>query len=1279
MADIFDTVSAQPSGDVFDRVASGGDVFDRVASPDLSKVGTSAYDKFKLQELHAPNLPDYPITVPRSMDPNMDFARATGGNPTGKLISGAVDLAGQGLVKIADIPTRIHNIGKTPESPDYVPTLEERTADGKNIINLPRATGTGPVSGALNVLSSTAEGVIGRPQSAFMLPLAAGEGAVAKLTGTAFGAQMAAGVPDALNNALQVVSDPNATDAQKTEAIGNPLVQAYFAKKLLGHGMAEPAPPQMQGPLATGEVLQRPKGATPPPLDELSDVSTVPSAGPTFSGIKETDIPKIPKSEVPETAPEAERGINVSEEIRNHVARTIADIQRLFPQAQLTRESAKTLRNAAWGKPDANGNLPEQLNKEAGQGETAQLPPRSPEAPTAVSNEVKPQEPPRQPTLPQTNVTPPVTQVAELPIEEPQSQPVPKTIPAGDGTAQETVPAAQAVSAPESAPTVTPEPKTEPLSSSPTAMKYKLIDEERQQRGLEPLVKGETVSDQKVIDTAMAKMDAEPELADNLVKELNSKPRSIDAWERGVLLLKKIDLRNQFNSAAEAAIKASDSKSPELPSINARISFLSDELTKVEKASRVSGSEQGRGLRSLQIMANEDFSLAGLETRRRAAKGGEPLTVQERGVLSDLADAYSKADTALQQRMQTQAEPVIIHPKVIELANRIIANLDKRADSARARITARTGSLFAGLDPTVLRDVAEIGASHLAHIGKDFVKWSAKMVEEFGENVKPHLQEIYDRSQKMLDSLKTGSAVKRTIANPEERALKAFKTRTANTITKLEGKIESGDFTKTPRKTVALDREAMQLKATKDRLAQQFEEGNRKAQLAARSKTEKAFDWVSNARRFAVLSGTKVLAKLAAYSATKVPTMAIEGTIGKALENAPGISKIAERAPSEGSASAAQFGKAVAKGLSLGFKDAYQTAFKGGSDLKTAFSDHPGGREWYNFFGTVHEIIKSPLRRTAFELSLSKRLEHAAENGIDVTDPMVQLAAAKDAYLDSDRALLLEKNRVASGIRNFLRGLERPNPKTGKVPLAGKIAATAGRVELPILTVPFNYLKQTLTYAFGLLSGGSKAISVLRRGVDTLTPEEADQIMRHLKQGSVGAGLLLYGFYDGYKNGSNGTFGGYYQPGEKRKEDQAGVGGIRVGEHNISGLLLHNPALAAAQLGHTIGAIAASKRRKKDTENQGLGAGAIAGAMGLLNDSPIGRQFENVSELMDPRSRQYAEGEMAKSHLIPQAMQEAAEFTDRDAKGNVIKRKPKTIGEHIETGIPGFRKSVPTK
>jgi hypothetical protein len=1010
---------------------------------------------------------------------------------------------------------------------------------------------------------------------------------------------------------------------------------------------------------------------------------------------------------------------------------------------------------------------------------------------------------------------------------------------------------------------------------SPTAMKYKLIDQERQQRGLEPLTKPDSVSDQALMDRAMAEIDKNPSLPDQLVSEINARPRVIEPHERMVLLLEKIALRDAYEKSARAAVQAfEDSKDyplrkADMLAHNIETARLSDKLTELEKASRASGSETGRALRALRIMANEDYSLASLETQRRAVKGGAPITDAERAELTKIADDYKKANDELQSHLDRskesetearrqldeilkQPKPEPVEPHVRAVADKLKGFFDTRAKSALERIKARRaeGRMFA--DPTAvatlgklstedLVDYADYGASKVLSLGvkagEMSAEWAKAMKDDIGDYIVPHLKQIWQAAHKQLDDrikeiggnpekvkrasktmtipekmdnvkgrikdklgkgekdgitglvqglaklfvqsgikdreklidavhgilkeidptierrdtmdaisgygdfkqlskdevsktlrdlkrqmqeigkledmaagkppLKTG--IERAEVTKEQSrliklvneakfkfqvpigdpatqlksALDEFKKRTQSSIDEYQRRLDEGDFDKKPRRKLELDRKALELSARKEAVAKKFRGEQEKWRQLQKPKTEGWLDWVSNLRRFSVLSGVHVLAKLGAYSATKLPTMAGTEAVGGVLGLLPKVSDVAKLAPSEGGANLRVFANATAKGLTKGFSDAYQVATKGSSDLKQALSPRiDTGFHWYNIPQLIHEIIKSPLRRTAFELSLGKRMEFAARNGADITDPLTQLALAKDAWLDSDRALLLENNRLSRSISAMFKSWERVDPKTGKVPFMGKVGATVGRVELPILSVPFNYVKQTLVHAFGTISGSAKLIDAFRRGIDTLKPEEADAIVRHLKNGSIGAGVLLYGFFDGYNNvndPSKSTFGGFYQPGEKRKKNQATAGGLRIMGHNIPAFVTHNPLIAVGQLGHTIGAIAASKISKHNPDTRGVTAGTAAGLFGLLNDSPLGRTTELVSTLGDPRSFDYAMGEHLKGLLVPQLMNEAAQYFDKDASGNVIKRDPKTIPQHIETGIPGLRETVPAK
>jgi hypothetical protein len=127
-----------------------------------------------------------------------------------------------------------------------------------------------------------------------------------------------------------------------------------------------------------------------------------------------------------------------------------------------------------------------------------------------------------------------------------------------------------------------------------------------------------------------------------------------------------------------------------------------------------------------------------------------------------------------------------------------------------------------------------------------------------------------------------------------------------------------------------------------------------------------------------------------------------------------------------------------------------------------------------------------------------------------------------------------------------------------------------------------------MTYALGSVSGGVRYLNALRKGLDTIKPEELELINRHLKKGSVGAAFMLLGFFN------PDVFGGYYQPGEKRGPNQPKFGSARIFGVNIPSFLLHNPLLETLQIGATVRRVMDSKLHKKDTETQGLGSGIKA-------------------------------------------------------------------------------------
>lgn len=309
-------------------------------------------------------------------------------------------------------------------------------------------------------------------------------------------------------------------------------------------------------------------------------------------------------------------------------------------------------------------------------------------------------------------------------------------------------------------------------AESTTGIKNATVEQERAARGLPPAIEPAKRSFGTVWDDAMAKIDADPRIPEDLVSSLKKNPRSLTDTEDAILLHRQIDLQNEYGKATRDLAQAvDDGRLADAEIQKARIGTLSDQLLELYDVGKSAGTETGRGLAARKMMADEDFTLARMETDYRAAKGGKPLTDAERTELTAKAAEFQKLSQELEAKVaerdrlladekvarataEMAAEKATIPEHIRNIVDRIGQILDTRADAARKRLQ---GKLFS-VSPDVLKDLAEIGASNIYHIGVDFAKWSAKMIEDIGERVRPHLNEIWEASKKLIDDVTDLSA-----------------------------------------------------------------------------------------------------------------------------------------------------------------------------------------------------------------------------------------------------------------------------------------------------------------------------------------------------------------------------------------------------------------------------------------------------------------------------------------------------------------------------------------
>jgi hypothetical protein len=545
------------------------------------------------------------------------------------------------------------------------------------------------------------------------------------------------------------------------------------------------------------------------------------------------------------------------------------------------------------------------------------------------------------------------------------------------------------------------------------------------------------------------------------------------------------------------------------------------------------------------------------------------------------------------------------------------------------------------------------------------------------------------------------------IENPETQlksALDTLKTTLKNRIEDYKDRITRKDYAPHPRREVLMDSAATRLKAEEQRIKKRWRDDLLADQMKNRTPWEKVLDWGAKYRRFTALSSPMVIPKLVGAAGWRALSTVAEDVSGGALSLIPGIRQISQRAPLEGAggqmrATMRGFGAAFTQGM----VDAVNVLKRGGSDIDALYGksgeSYTGESEMASLIlqypGRSHGAIKAPVKRGAFEKAntrlqdwherTAQRLgEWYAQQEFPVASDALKYRIALDSYKYGNRAIFLQDNRVASAFNSALATLER-NGESGHPSIGGKVLATAARFMFPVTKVPTNIAAETLQYATGSVSGSVRAANAIRKGLDTLTPDQADLIMRELKKGSIGFAALILG-YCGYQ-----SIGGVYEQGKKKKPGDIKPGGVRMFGEDIPANLLHHPVLNTIQLGAVIHKTADEKLRKKDTTTQGLTAGLLAATWGLADEVPfVEGPHRLFGGLANRYTRQETVGNQARSVAIPEVMNWTAKVLDgrrETPPANLYQRvtgppaplKPKGIWQNIETGIPGLRGRVPTK
>ena len=512
----------------------------------------------------------------------------------------------------------------------------------------------------------------------------------------------------------------------------------------------------------------------------------------------------------------------------------------------------------------------------------------------------------------------------------------------------------------------------------------------------------------------------------------------------------------------------------------------------------------------------------------------------------------------------------------------------------------------------------------------------------------------------------------------EAIANQAFITRTAQRIVDLQTKTSKGDFGPPELKTpIQLNPKARAIKAIAEEAKQKYDEGRRKKQMADRHWIEKGLDMIPRIKRLNVISGPITMGKLAAAGVMRPVETMIEGAGGGVMGKIPGYAGVFKRAPIEGGFAPGAMFKDLAKGYASGVMEEGKVlrTGKGQIDLLNAKArDLPP--DILDLFNHIHAMIKNPTKRAHYEMALAKEMKWYHENGYNIKDEAVQSMMNTRAYEYAQRSIFMQDAKIAGALKAGFQWLERKH--NGKTDLYGKALATLGREQLPIVKVPENIVTEVFTHLGGTASGTAMAVRAHLRGIESLGPEKADMIARHLKKGNVGLASAALGVLSALGlTGGAVQMGGYYQPGEKRDPKDVQVGGMRLFGVNIPRWMIHLPPFEVMQLSSTATTIIMKHLKKGKGADEAVPDGIMAALWGLGEQIPLLGEQANISRFQHG-GRVWAGNEL-KSFIEPQMLQQIARLSDTDENGNTIRRPEKGFVDALKTGIPGLREKVPAK
>lgn len=317
-----------------------------------------------------------------------------------------------------------------------------------------------------------------------------------------------------------------------------------------------------------------------------------------------------------------------------------------------------------------------------------------------------------------------------------------------------------------------------------TGIKNATVERERVKRNMPPRLE-QAASDtfQEAWDSTLDRVAKDSKAGQRLVDDLFQNPRAIGKDDVALLTHRQIEAQIERDAATKAFLDLNgDVNHPGYADLENRAKTAQAELEKVYEVNDSVGRENSLGLGFRRMMARNDFSLAKMIVKLRVQKGGAKLTPEEHAGLERIADAVAK-DDAMQAaapekeriaELEAQIEQMKKDAGINKAAptskksaktktpkpsgkaygkrNKLVS--PERYEGAKAAYKQALKNLGLGANPIpvdAIKPLIEMGVFHLEAVGRgvaSFAAWSAAMVKDAGDKIKPHLKELYDQTNR---------------------------------------------------------------------------------------------------------------------------------------------------------------------------------------------------------------------------------------------------------------------------------------------------------------------------------------------------------------------------------------------------------------------------------------------------------------------------------------------------------------------------------------------------